>query len=181
MATKKPKKTAKSTDDTDVKIMQAWLAFQNSLENTFNYADAYVDLAFESSIDSKTHYSFDVEEVIYLSGVKVTPSGFIAFTVPHGTKEKAFLYKDSDLVTVTGVDPSDANKRTFQEVVDEAFKEAFKDIPEFPSIRKLEVELLAKAMGMPHLFNMAAAYLDEVDKKKVRLELYDKVDMFGLF
>lgn len=162
----------------DAKLCKAFIDFRNGLLGYFDTIDtASVELGFESSYDEKTHHAFNVDEVVFLSDVEVSPSGSVVFKVPFGTKEKTFSFSEAELINIE----KEGTTEQLNTVVNRIFRESFSDFSDINSVTMLERKYIAPNQGLIGILNEAENYLSELELNKDRSKLYTALPNYGIF
>jgi hypothetical protein len=163
--------------DKDIALTKAWLDFRGNLIKQFEECDSVaVELGFESSFDDKTHHSFNTDEAVFVSDIKVCPKNRVVFVVPYGAKEKSFHYDEAELINIVNGGASEP----LNGVINRVFRESFKDFSDISTITMLERKYLNMA-GLSDIFNDAENYISNIELTKDRSKLYSKLHNFGIF
>lgn len=165
-------------NDLDIRLANAWLKFKKSIsEFADNVDECTVELHFESSEDTKTHYQFEPDEAVFLTDVVVAANNQVRFTVPFGAKNKSFHCSEAELIKAK----YKGEEHTLNNIIAEAYKEAFAEVPEAPTITMLERKYLATNVELRELFNNVEFFLKERELQKERDSMYSGLDTFGMF
>ena len=162
-----------------VPLAQAWQTFRNSMLAHMDGLDSsYVELGFESSYDEKTHYNFNNDEAVFLSDITISPNGNVVFVCPFGSKEKTFHYSECELINLVDSSKEEAPMNT---VVNQLFREAFKDVEDVNSVTMLERKMLLRVEEARNALSDPEAFLKSLEVAKERSTLYSKIEEFGIF
>lgn len=167
--------------DTDLtkRLVVGWDNFKTKLSEYVEQVDeCTVELHFESSLDERTHYKFEPDELVFISDVQITPKNHVAFGVPFGDKTKWFVMQEAELINAKG---ADGNQEPFNQVVNRLFREAMVDVPECPSITHLERKHLLADASLLEKLNNSDQFLGKFKLNEERAKLYTKIDNFGMF
>lgn len=164
--------------DKDIAIAKAWLDFRSNLIKVFDECDSVaVELGFESSYDEKVHHTFNTDEAVFVSDIRVCPKNRVVFIAPYGTKEKTFHYDEAELISIT----TGGKTEQLNGVINRVFRQSFADFTDAVSITMLERKYLAIMAGLNDIFNDAEAYISNIELSKDRSKLYAKLTNFGIF
>jgi hypothetical protein len=165
-------------NDLDLRLAKAWNSFRNKVADFVSHVEeCTVELHFESSLDPRTHHTFDPDEAVFISDVKISANNQVIFTVPHGSKEKSFFFSEAELIHAT----LDGEKAPLNSILGKLYSEAFAEVPEAPTITMLERKYLATNVELRELLNNVEFFLKDRELKKARAGCYSTLDTFGLF
>lgn len=165
-------------DDLDLRLVRAWADFRIKIGEFINNVDeCTVDLHFESSLDARTHFTFEPDDAVFISDVEVSNNNQVTFVVPHGSKNKTFFYPEAELINATfgGV------KKNLMEYITDMYKESFQEVPEAPTITMLERKYLATNSELRDLLNSAEEAIKQYNLNIERGQTYSKLDDYGMF
>lgn len=170
---------SKIPDNYDIKIARAWKEFRSRITKYYeNVKESVVELQFDSTIDDSTFYTFVPGEAVFLSDIKISPKNQVIFTVPHGTKEKAFRILDGDCITVT----DETGSMTLERVLTKNFREAFtEECPDINSINILERKYVQQYPEMRDILNNVDDYIREYEENKNKDKIYATIENYGIF
>lgn len=172
------KKIEKDMEDLDLRLAKAWRSFRTKVsEFVSSVEECTVQLHFESSLDPRTHFTFDPDEAVFISDIQVSHNNQLLFMVPYGTKEKSFYYVESELINTK----VDGNVEALNLVLQRFYKESFVEVPEAPSITVLERKYLAANPELRDLFNNVDDAIAQHELNIERGKVYGKLDDFGMF
>lgn len=164
--------------DTDIKYANAWLNFTKGIGEYFEQVETVaVEMQFESSYDAKTHHTFNVDEAVFVTGVKVSPQNNVVFVAPYGSKDKTFGVSEAELINVT----KDGTSEPLNVVINRIFREAFNDIPDVSTITMFERKQLHSNPALGEMLNDSENYIKSIELTKDRSKLYSKIKLFGIF
>lgn len=171
--------TAVTVDlDTDIKYAGAWLNFRENITKYFEEVDKVaVELQFESSYDATTFHTFNADEAVFVSDIRVSPDNNIVFVAPYGSKDKTFGVSESELINVT----KDGTTEQLHAVVGRMFKESFKEVPDISTISMFERKQLSQYTGLGAMLNDSENYIKMVELTRDRSKLYSKLELYGIF
>lgn len=165
-------------------LVKAFEAFKDGIQLFCDKAEKLVvDLPFESSLDSKTHYNFQQEEVVILSGCKINPfNKKIIFTAVFGANDKAFYVEDSELIEAYSLDEVTEEKTTksLKAAIDEQFTAAFPKDLKLHSIVALQA-MVRNNPGLVDILNDPSAFLEEIETVGERAKAYAVLEGFGRY
>lgn len=162
-----------------IPMAKAWDDFTGKMVKVFEEAKAVsVELEFESSYDEKTHHTFNADEAIFVSDIKISPKGNVVFEAPYGSKVKTFHFSETELINLT----TEAGETTqLNSIVNKVFRESFADVEGISSITILERKYLqADEVAVAALTN-ASEFVKELELERERADLYVKVENYGIF
>jgi hypothetical protein len=164
--------------DLDLRLVRAWADFRSKIGEFINNVDeCTVELHFESSLDPRTHYSFEPDEAVFISDINISNDNKVTFVVPHGSKTKTFFYSESELINATYA----GEEKNLMEFITNMYKEAFKEVPEAPTITMLERKYLATNAELRDLLNCAEDAIKQYELNIERKSTYTKLDDYGMF
>src|SRR4051812_21575949 len=107
-------------DDLDLRLVRAWSGFRSKVGEFINNVDeCTVELQFESSLDSHTHFTFDPDEAVFISDIEVSNNNQVTFVVPHGSKTKTFFPSEAELINAKQGDTT----KPLSDFITEIYKE----------------------------------------------------------
>jgi hypothetical protein len=172
------KNTVSDMADLDLRLVNAWANFRTKISEFINNVDeCTVDLHFESSLDPRTHYPFEPDEAVFISDIEISNDNKVYFKVPHGAKFKTFFPVEAELISAT----FGGEKKSLIEFVNGMYKEAFKEVPEAPTITILERKYLTTNADLRDLLNNAEDALKQYELNIERGKTYTKLDDYGMF
>lgn len=175
---RRKKITEDAANDLDVKLIHAWADFNKRLaEFAENVNKCEVELRFESSLDHRTHFGFEPDEIVFIGGVEVSESSEVRFLVPRGAATKSFNINEAELIKAHHADGSTNN---LNEVFENLFAGCFKDIDVVGGIKDIQGKYLCYH-EYRELFNNAEAAIKQHKLKVDRETKYSKLKMYGLF
>jgi hypothetical protein len=164
--------------DKDIALAKCWMDFRSRLAKFFeDVEEVEVELQFESSYDDKTHHTFNADEAVFVSDIKVCPANTVVFIAPYGPKDKSFHYSEAELINVT----SEGKTEQLNSVIDRHFSEAFKEFSDIKNVTFLERKYLVAMAGLGPMFNDAENHIKNIELNKDRSTLYSKLDNYGIF
>lgn len=170
--------TEEITDDLRLRLVKGWGLFKENIGKfAENVEECTVELHFESSLDERTHYKFDPDEVVFISDVAITAQNQVAFGVPFADKNKWFKMSEAELINTK----TEEGSVPFNQVVNRIFKESMVDVPECPSITHLERKYLLADGEMMDALNNSDEFIAKHELQQERGKLYTKLDDFGMF
>ena len=174
-----PRKKEKTTmDDMDLRLVKAWIDFRQKVNDFINNVEeCTVELHFESSLDSRTHFQFEPGESVFISDIQVSNNNQVIFQVPHGAKTKTFNIQESELINAK----MDGNTETLNSFLMGMYKESFKDVPEAATPTILERKYLATNAELRDLLNNAEDAMKQYELNIERGQTYSKLDDYGMF
>lgn len=165
---------------TDVVFAKNWTAFKEAFVTCMNNAEsATVSLGFESSYDNVTHHSFNAEESVFVSDMKITPEGKIVFVANYGAKDKTFTYDDAEIIEVV----EEGKTSNLREVITRVYNETMGTVTEIEArnLNFFEKKYLNKNTAMVEMLNSAEDYVASLSVNAERKESYGKIKNFGIF
>jgi hypothetical protein len=172
------KNAANDMSDLDLRLVKAWSDFRSKVGEFINNVDeCTVQLHFESSLDPRTHFNFEPDEAVFISDIEVSNNNHVTFVVPHGSKTKTFFPAEAELINAT----FGGEEKTLITFITDMYKEAFKDVPEAPTITILERKYLATNPELRDLMNNADEAIKQYNLNIERSETYTKLDDYGMF
>lgn len=175
---RKSKEIEVDQNELNIRLMKAWSVFRKKVaEFVNNVEECSVDLHFESSLDSRTHYGFDPDEAIFISDIEVSNLNKVIFIVPHGSKNKSFDFTESELINAK----YEGKKDKLMTFINDMYHESFKDVPEAGSITILERKYLAVDGELRGMLNNAEELIKKHELDIERGQTYSKLDQFGIF
>lgn len=174
-------------DDIDVfALAKSFEAFKDAIQLLCDKANKLeVELAFESSLDNKTHYSYSPDEIVTVSGCKINPiNRKIIFTTIFGASDKIFYLEDGELINV--VTPNDdtgtPSSKSFKQCVDEAFTASFtsSESTKIHSVAALQA-MIRNNIGLVDVLNDPGKYLEQIENAGARIKAYTSLNGFGRY
>jgi hypothetical protein len=163
----------------DIQLTKAWLGFRSDLVKYFEEVKTVaVELQFESSYDEKNHHNFNADEAVFVSDVQVCPKGNVVFIVPYGVKDKSFHYAEAELINSTD---ASGNTEPLNTTINRLFRSNFTEFSDINSVTMLERKYLGPMAGLGAILNDGEEFLKKVELNKDRLNLYSKIQNFGIF
>lgn len=171
---------SKIPDDYDVKIAKSWDDFRKRITKFYeNCKESTVELQFDSTIDDSTYYTFSPSEAVFLNDIKISPKNQVIFTVPYGTKEKAFRINDADCINVTD---ASGETETLERVLTKNFREAFAEhCPDINSMTILERKYIQPYPEMRDVLNNVEFFLRDYEENKNKGKIYATIENYGIF
>lgn len=167
-----------------VAIVKAFEAFKDELQLACDKSDKLlVDLAFETSLDAKTHYNFQQDEVVTLSGCKINPHNRkVIFTAVYGANDKVFYIEDTELIEVYETDDTSGStsKKSFKVAIDEAFTKTFPGDLKMHSVVALQA-MVRNNPGLVDILNDPSKFLEEIEIVGARSKAYAVLTGFGRY
>jgi hypothetical protein len=172
------KKKINRSKDLDVKILKAWYEFRKSVASISEACDCTVELGFESSQDSRTHYRFEPDDPIFLMDTIVSADGKLRLCTPGAMKYKTFTFEEAEVISCNSKESGVVSP--LSEVLTAVFNDAFAGIEEANSASKLE-QLLREHSDMIVVLNNVDASLRQLELKQQREEAYQTIPNYGIF